>query len=61
MQKKNEDIDGIKLLVFMTEIAIKIPTRQAPPSPKNIFARGKLNIIKIKIIKLILKRIYEKL
>ena len=35
----------------MTEIEIKVPRRQAPPSPKNICAFGKLNPIKIKTIK----------
>ena len=51
MQKKNGEIDGFALLVFITEIAINIPIRYAPPSPKNILAFGKLNLRKIKINK----------
>ena len=34
---------GIAILVFITEIAIKVPNRYAPLSPRKIFAFGKLN------------------
>ena len=37
---------GIAILVFITEIAISAPITYAPPSPRNIFALGKLNIRK---------------
>jgi hypothetical protein len=36
VQKKNGEIDGSRILVFITETAIKAPIRYAPPSPKNI-------------------------
>ena len=52
MQKKNGEIDELKLLVFITEIAINIPIIYAPLSPKNIWAFGKLNLRKIKVIRL---------
>ena len=52
MQKKNGEIDGFKILVFITEMAINVPIRQAPLSPKNIWAFGKLNLRKIKVNKL---------
>ena len=41
---------GIAILVFITETAIKAPKRYAPPSPRKIFAFGKLNIRKFIII-----------
>ena len=43
MQKKNDEILGYKLLVVITFNAIKDPKRYAPPSPRKIFAEGKLN------------------
>ena len=43
MQKKNGDIAGIEILVLIIDTAIKIPTKYAPPSPKNIFPQGKFN------------------
>ena len=58
MPKKNGDTDGFKMLVLIDESAIKIPKRYAPPSPKKIFAFGKLNVIKSKVIKLIKNNIY---
>ena len=60
MQKKNEDIDGYKLLVIMVETETKVPKTQAPPSPKNIWALGKLNFIKTAAIKHRLNKIYAK-
>ena len=61
MQKKNEEIEGIKLLVFMVDIAIKAPIKYAPLSPKNIWAFGKLYLTKITIIKHTLNKKYAKL
>ena len=52
MQKKSGEIDGFKILVFTIEIAINIPIRYAPPSPKNIWAFGKLKLRKINVTKL---------
>ena len=43
VQKKNDDILEYKLLVIITFNAIKDPKRYAPPSPRKIFAVGKLN------------------
>ena len=51
MQKKNGCTDGFNILVFIIETAIKVPTRYAPLSPKNVCAFGKLNLRKIKINK----------
>ena len=54
MQKYNGDINGFKMLVLITDKAIKAPIRYAPPSPRKTFAFGKLyirNIIKIIITK----------
>ena len=34
------------MLVFIAEIAIKTPKKYAPPSPRNTFPFGKLNIRK---------------
>ena len=53
MQKKKGDIDKFKLLVFITETAIRAPIKYAPLSPKNICAFGKLNLRKIKFTKII--------
>ena len=43
MQKKNEDMPGFKLFVLIIFKAVRAPKRYAPPSPKKIFALGKLN------------------
>ena len=61
MQKKNGEIDEFKLLVFITETAIKAPIKYAPLSPKNIWAFGKLNFNKIKFNKIIQNRKYVRL
>ena len=53
MQKKNGEIEGFKILVLITDTAIKAPIKQAPLSPKNIWALGKLKMRKVKMIKLI--------
>ena len=37
------------MLVFTIETEINAPIKYAPPSPKNIWAFGKLNSRKIKI------------
>ena len=45
---------GFKKLDLITDIAINAPKRYEPPSPRKIFALGKLNlrnIIKINITK----------
>ena len=38
---------GFTILVFIIDTAIKAPKKYAPPSPRKIFAFGKLNIKKI--------------
>ena len=51
---QNGVIAGFKMLVLIADIATKAPKRYEPPSPRKIFAFGKLylrNIIKIKIPK----------
>ncbi len=53
MLKKKGEIDGLIILVFTTETARRDPIRQAPLSPKNIWALGKLNLRKINIAKII--------
>ena len=45
MQKKKEEIDGFKLFVIIVVTATNAPIVQAPLSPKNICAVGKLNLI----------------
>ena len=35
------------MLVFIIDIAIKAPKKYEPPSPRKIFAFGKLNIRKL--------------
>ena len=45
---------GFKILVLIVDIATNAPKRYEPPSPRNIFALGKLNlrnIIKVNITK----------
>ena len=45
---------GFKILVLIADIATNAPKRYEPPSPRKIFALGKLNlrnIIKINIYK----------
>ncbi len=52
MQKKKGDIKGFAILVFITDIAINVPKKYEPLSPRKIEALGKLylkNINKIKI------------
>ena len=53
IQKKNGDIEGFIILVFITEIPIIEPNKYAPLSPKNISAFGKLYFRKITIDKAI--------
>ena len=43
---------GWAKLVFITDIAIKIPKKYAPLSPRKIVAFGKLYIRKVIIIKI---------
>ena len=47
MQKKNGDIIGLAILVFITDIATKAPKKQEPLSPRKTLAFGKLNSKKI--------------
>ncbi len=47
MQKKNEEMFGLRLFVIIVFNAINDPNRYAPLSPMKIFAFGKLNNKKI--------------
>ena len=51
-QKKNEDMSRSKLFVVITFKLTSDPNKYAPPSPKKIFADGKLN--RRKVIKTII-------
>ena len=45
MQKKNGEIDGFKLLIFITETAIKAPReRKKSPRVRCLANRGKLKL-----------------
>ena len=46
MQKKNDEILGLKLFVKIIFRAIIDPIKYAPPSPRKILAFGKLNNVK---------------
>ena len=48
----SEAILGFKILVCIAEVAIKIPNKYEPPSPRKTFAFGKLNLRKINNIKI---------
>ena len=61
MQKKKEEIDGFKLFVIIVVTATNAPIVQAPLSPKNICAVGKLNLIKNNIIKHIKNNVQARL
>ena len=37
-------MEGLAILVSITDIAIKVPKKYEPPSPRKIFAFGKLNL-----------------
>ena len=50
MQKKKEDISGLKLFEKIMFKDVSPPNKYDPLSPKNNFALGKLNNKKIKII-----------
>ncbi len=58
IQKKKGETDGLIILVLITDTAINVPKRQAPLSPKNICAFGKLNLRKINTDKIIKNKIY---
>ena len=58
MQKKNGEIEGLEMLVFIIATAINAPRRQAPLSPKKILALGKLNIKKINIDNIVKNKKY---
>tara|TARA_B100001027_G_C16171377_1_gene287143 strand:+ start:380 stop:538 length:159 start_codon:yes stop_codon:yes gene_type:complete len=47
VQKKNEEIFGLRLFVIIVFNAINDPNRYDPLSPIKIFALGKLNNKKI--------------
>ena len=60
MQKKKDEICGFKLFVLIMFKATNEPNKYEPLSPKNILAFGKLNLIKIKIIKHTLNKKYAR-
>ena len=59
IQKKNGEIKGLEILVFIIATAINAPRRYAPLSPKKILALGKLNIKKVNIAKIVKNKKYE--
>ena len=43
-------MSGFAILVCIVDIAIKVPKKYAPPSPRKTFAFGKLNFRNIALI-----------
>ena len=52
---------GFAILVCIVDIAIKVPKKYAPLSPRNIFAFGKLNIKNIDKINILRKSKFARL